>query len=403
MHVRALALGIALALGGVLTFALPVAPVRTLVAAEEPLDLPDGPTAVAVHGRTGRLYISNSLAGTVSVVEGQQTVAVIATGRSPHAIVVDEERGRVYVSDFEDGTVTAIDAETNSVVATLRVGGLGLAIDRGAARLYAAAGDTLAIIDTRTDRLLEVVPSPKGASLWGLAVDESSGLVYASDVFLPRVFVLDGTTGSTVRTIKTSAPVRFALALDPTARLLYTASDLPEGAVLESISTDTGVAVARSGVAGYPYALAIDVARGSLYLGDLNAGTLTAYGLPLGGRSEILQLDSSPRGLAVHPASGRVYLVAFSDPEGSGDPPVAHPVGGRLHTIQPLRPLPLDGVIPIASPTPLESASPAPLPIGSASPSESPSPTSTATDPPSPVPPTPTQSVSPTPAAGGNP
>jgi YVTN family beta-propeller protein len=94
-----------------------------------------GPTAVAVAERSDHIFVGNSKADTVSMLDAR-TGAVLRTARmdhSPRAVAVDDRTGRVVVLSrgIDDayvppmgrsGTVSALEARTGTVLHAVAVG-----------------------------------------------------------------------------------------------------------------------------------------------------------------------------------------------------------------------------------------------------------------------------------------
>ncbi|HEX4747529.1 MAG TPA: YncE family protein [Gaiellaceae bacterium] len=177
-----------------------------------PLGLGSRPIGIAIDAAGGRIYVTNSGQDTLAVLDlsSGSLVGKIPTGAEPGLVLFDPASRRVYVSNFRSGNITVVDAgasgatnptsdpmdptSPSAVVSTLPVGGLGLALDPVAKRIYAASGTSLAVIDATTSRVIARVQAPAGANLWGAAVDRTSNRVYLTDLFTARVLVFDGAT-----------------------------------------------------------------------------------------------------------------------------------------------------------------------------------------------------------------
>jgi len=82
-----------------------------------------GARGVAVDSRTDTVYVANTAADTVSVIDGSrcnaadtsgcaQRAAAAPVGVSPRRVAVDEETGTVYVTNAGSNTVTVLDGRT---------------------------------------------------------------------------------------------------------------------------------------------------------------------------------------------------------------------------------------------------------------------------------------------------
>jgi len=94
----------------------------------------DKPAGAALTPDLSRVYVANSGANTVSVIN-TSTNAVIKTitvGSNPTGVAVTPDGARVYVTNRGSNTVSVIDTSTNAVVATISVGA-GPCCDQGIA------------------------------------------------------------------------------------------------------------------------------------------------------------------------------------------------------------------------------------------------------------------------------
>jgi YVTN family beta-propeller protein len=92
-----------------------------------------GPISVAADSATRQVFVTNSLDGTVSVVDTTNNhVSTVAVGRDPYGVATDPIAKRAYVTNSGDDTVSVIDEQKqNKVVATMPVGMVphGIAVD----------------------------------------------------------------------------------------------------------------------------------------------------------------------------------------------------------------------------------------------------------------------------------
>ena len=99
------------------------------------------PLGVAYNGSTGRLYMANFLANTVTVMEGGTgtVVGTVPVGARPAIVAVDSATNRIYVANSRDNTMSVIDGNTNAVVGVIPVGVqplYGIAVNSPARRAY---------------------------------------------------------------------------------------------------------------------------------------------------------------------------------------------------------------------------------------------------------------------------
>ncbi|OHD72137.1 MAG: hypothetical protein A2V99_01290 [Spirochaetes bacterium RBG_16_67_19] len=85
---------------------------------------PDEGAGVAVNPITNRVYVTNSLDNTVSVIDGiaDAVIATIPVGTAPRGVAVSKNYNKVYVANRLDATISIIDGATNTVTNTVPVG-----------------------------------------------------------------------------------------------------------------------------------------------------------------------------------------------------------------------------------------------------------------------------------------
>ena len=74
------------------------------------------PDAIAVNNATKRIYVVNSGAGNVSVIDGtvDQVIGTIKTDRRPYYIAVNEATNKAYVSNTFSKVMTVLDLSTGT-------------------------------------------------------------------------------------------------------------------------------------------------------------------------------------------------------------------------------------------------------------------------------------------------
>jgi YVTN family beta-propeller protein len=139
------------------------------------------PTGVAVDPAGTRVYVTDGVSNTVSVIATatNTVVATVPVGSIPIGVAVDPAGSRVYVANNNvfsgvSSTVSVIDTATNTVVATVPVGRgpSGVAVNPAGSRVYVAnsASDTVSVIDTATNTVVATVPVGRGPAALGLFI-----------------------------------------------------------------------------------------------------------------------------------------------------------------------------------------------------------------------------------------
>ncbi|MCA1599634.1 MAG: hypothetical protein LC769_11605, partial [Chloroflexi bacterium] len=192
---------------------------------------------------TDRLFVSNDMAGTVSIIDARTGAikGTVPVGLSP-LLSVDERTGRVFVVVPATNKVTMLDARSGRVIRVVRVpiGPEDAVVDAGTGRVFIFCNTItgrnqqhprVAVLDARSGVVLRIVPGLAGqglvnnrtralylagpgslsvldgrtamirhtvafAHLYGpIAVDETSGYLFVVEAYSHVVILVDGQTG----------------------------------------------------------------------------------------------------------------------------------------------------------------------------------------------------------------
>jgi YVTN family beta-propeller protein len=91
------------------------------------------PRCVALHPKEHEAYVTNTVSGTVSVIDVSDptaagVVAEIPVGAEPRGCALSPSGRRLFVSNHTEGTVSVIDTTTRTVTNTVNIGGKPFAI-----------------------------------------------------------------------------------------------------------------------------------------------------------------------------------------------------------------------------------------------------------------------------------
>jgi len=321
---------VGLALGGVwlLAGALSATSQLTPLALAQTLRTSGEPGAIAIDAARARAYVSDSRENTLYVFDlnSGQPVAYVPTGRQPGQVAL--VGAKAYVSNFTDRTLTVIDTVTDLPTKTLAIGGLGIAANAQAHRLYVAGGVRLWILDTATDTLAATIEAPAGASIWGLAVDTASGRVFATDAAQPRVLVFDA-AGTLAGSVALDAPARLAITVGSADRV-FVASYTDASPKLTTIDGATRLVTSRVATSAFASSLAVHPTSGLVYVASDAQRSITA--VDAASRGAIASADTKARtgGVAISPLSGDPIAATSG-----GAAPPARPFAPVLPVVRP--------------------------------------------------------------------
>jgi YVTN family beta-propeller protein len=166
----------------------------------------------------------------------------IVTGAKPVGIAVDEANSRVYVANQMSGQIAVLDAATYLVLAKwqpVRSNVWGLALDTGSHRLYVT------------------VPPPAFGGFNGLEVLNSDTGAFLAEIPTGGITISERTAGL----VAVDTRLHYAYMTEPDNNLVY-------------VVQDTNL-VATVTVGNSPHGLAVDEAKGLLFVGNALDGTIS--------------------------------------------------------------------------------------------------------------------------------
>ena len=175
-------------------------------------------------------------------------------------------RARIYVSNQLDNTASVIDGRTRKVVATVRVGvspaEMAVSPDRKSVYVANTGSDTVSVLNTADNTVARTIALPRGSRPIGVAVSPSGRYLYTADGGANRVSVLDTGAKRVVASVRVGVqPLSVAVA--PDGKAVYTAnSGSGDVSVIDARTNrvvraspagrfPSGVAVARDGASVY--------------------------------------------------------------------------------------------------------------------------------------------------------
>ncbi len=369
-----------------------------------------------------------------------QPVRTVFVGQEPHGIAVDNHRDLVYIANHLGGNVSVLDGSTGAVVRVLSLGhasgGNGVALDPVAGLLYVANKFTGDVSRVLVEDGQPPASTAAGAQPDGVAVDPATGIVYVANFGSNTITLLDGVTGTVRRTAPAGGEPAF-IALDPARGRFYVTHHLD--ATVGSYDLATGDLLGTLPTGGGPYGIALDAGRGLLYTADRDGRSVTIVDVTAGAVVKNMPLSCTPYQVIVNPASGHLFVVCADDQQlhiydrettlwlawvpvgrGATEGIAVDPASGRVYVsnrdddtvtvIQDSGPVITPTPLPTRAPTstPTVTRTPSSTPTRTATPFLSPTPSATATTTATPTATatatvTPTATASPSPAATRSP
>jgi DNA-binding beta-propeller fold protein YncE len=237
---------------------------------------------VGIDDAKDTVWVTNTRQNTVAVYK-QSDLSLIKQfppETVPHSrdVVVDQKLGKAYASAVGSTDLIAIDTNTLEVAKKIPLRSLvrgedfsaaSLSLDANAHRLYVAGLSTneVAVIDTRTDEVVNVFPVPGSDGSIGISHDPQTGRIFVTAQGSDNLVILDGATGAVVADTPVGAG-SLNVVFDPVKRLAYVAN---RGAGTVTVTDVDGRIVANLG----PSPLANHVSLGKngvVYAVDKSAG-----------------------------------------------------------------------------------------------------------------------------------
>lgn len=192
-----------------------------------------GVSAVAVNGKTNRIYVANPTDDSLSVIDGvtNSVIATIPVGEQPWAVGINTVTNRIYVVNIGDDTVSVIDGSRNTTMTTLRgLPGVAIAVNSPTNLIYLAdfGAGQIHVLNGHSNTVIANVDIPQPNAV---TVNTTTNKVYALGLCSCGVFVIDGSTNQLVDPILVPGnPTLFgSIAVDLGTNQLYIPSLVPGG------------------------------------------------------------------------------------------------------------------------------------------------------------------------------
>jgi YVTN family beta-propeller protein len=222
------------------------------------------PYVLAVNAVTNKVFVSRTFSDVMTVIDGATNAISTSKAGSADSVVVDSKKDRAYLTGWEGMSLTAVDS-TGSSVGKIRMGGMhlwGVAVDESVGRIYAtrAGGAKLAIVDESTGVVSDVAT---GAIPCAVAVNAANGMVYVANHGDDSVTVIDGAKLAVVATVKVGVQPQ-GIAVDAKKNRIYVAN--VHGKSVSVIDGARNVVVGTFDVGKNPYAVAVNQESGKVYV-----------------------------------------------------------------------------------------------------------------------------------------
>src|SRR6267142_2020549 len=290
--------------------------------------------AAAAGARGARAYVSNEDDGTVTVIDTQRlaAIATIAVGRRPRGVVLSHDGASLYVAvsglpkcpppiaeekcaklprDLKADGVAVIDTATLRQTRMLR--GVSdperVEISRDGHSLFVTDEDAarLTVLDAARGRVVATIPV--GREPEGVRASPDGGWVLVTSETGNSVAIIDARTHVVLHTVLVGKRPR-DLAFTPDSRTAYVSGDADASEY--NISLPSGAPttqLVQLRAEARPMGMALDAARGRLYVSTGRGGTVAVISPQDGKLIGEVAVGARPWGLALS-ADGKRLLTA---------------------------------------------------------------------------------------------
>lgn len=277
--------------------------------------LPGTPAALAVDGRTGRVFVTVTRGPGGGAVLDEATGATLDGQAIPaSALAVDERAGTVVASG--PAGVNLLDAANGRYLRTIPTGVTSAAVTvdprAGHAFVVDPGSNTVFMLDTRSGAVVGARRMLMTPAL--VAVDATADQAFVT-TDSPFVDVLDARSGALVRTAVLRASGG-PLAVDGrSGRIFVLASG---GASVVMLDRQSGLVLRTIPVGQFPVAVALDPRRGRAYVvsrdsassfNPTDTGSVSVIDARSGVVLRTIPVGVDPVAVAVDPESGRVFVA----------------------------------------------------------------------------------------------
>jgi YVTN family beta-propeller protein len=274
------------------------------------------PAALAVDGRTGRVFVTVARGpGAGGAVLDEATGAMLDGQAIPaSALAVDERAGTVIASG--PAGVTMLDAANGRYLRTIPTGVTpsAVAVDTRTDRAFVVdeGSNAVFMLDTRSGAVVGARRMLMTPAL--VAVDATTDQAFVT-TDSPFVDVLDTHSGALVRTAVLRASGGPLLVDGGSGHIFVLA---PGGASVTMLDRRSGLVLRTIPVGQFPVAIALDPRRGRVYVASrdsassfnpTNTGSLSVIDARSGAVLRTIPVGVDPMAVAVDPESGRVFVA----------------------------------------------------------------------------------------------
>jgi len=282
------------------------------------------PYGIAVNENTNRIYVTNYLEDTVSVIDGSTNtvIATVPVILAPLGVSVNPITNRIYVANHNSGSpLSVIDGSTNSVIAQVPVyiNATGVTVNPNTNRIYVTVSGQVDVIDGSSDTVVSTIlpVNPGLGPNGGIVVNPTNNLIYVIDGN-SLIQVIDGNTNTHITNIlgvvsQSNNP--FGIALNSDTNRIYVPSAGISGfvSIIDGASNTLLGTVPMQETDAFPLAVAANKSTNHIFVANFNSSVSILDGATNTFLGDSLSIPGHLLGVAVNSVTNRVYVTNSSD------------------------------------------------------------------------------------------
>ena len=264
--------------------------------------------------------------GEIHVFQGHSLTAkpVITMQDKPLGLAIDEQDNVLFTGNTFNGSVTKIDLNSGKVLANLVV---SQPAPKGTPRdqmppmvhgvLFQAKGDVIYVtgaakngvvwkVDAKSFKVVDTIKGV-GAVPTGMALDESTDLLYVTAHSSNQLTVIDTNTDKVVKTISVGQNP-LSVAINSQSHQAYVANSKDNTVSVIDLSNDKTVQVISVGQ--FPVDVNVDAAMNRLFVANRSSGTVQVFNTKNFTLEETLHPGLHPNTLAIDTVHHQAYVTS---------------------------------------------------------------------------------------------
>ncbi len=266
------------------------------------------PTQLDLNPFTRLVYVGNSGAGTVDIIDERTNTVVnaISLGGDVEGVAVNPFTSRLYVADGSQELLYVINTRNNQVIATIPLGIQGgfTAIDFLTNRVYVSDFETgVDVVDGTLNQVIAFVPIDAAHEI---AINSLTNRIYvAQDGFPGMVTVLDAATNLPIATVSAGGFLTFGVAVNPVTNRIYAGNQFGTVGVIDG---NTNTLLTSIPDAGQPAGLVTDPFANRAYVNNVGLNTVDVIDGSTNSVINTVPVGSGPTNSAIDPLHRLLYV-----------------------------------------------------------------------------------------------